>query len=82
MPTPIRDIGRQEHGEEVKVSQATAFHRPLHHHETPRVPHNNTITEMAEASVCGQLIKQLSGPRKEDYFNLVMADVVQPLAAW
>lgn len=48
MLTPIWDIGREAHGEEVKVIHATAFHRPLHHPETPRVPHNNTITEMAE----------------------------------
>lgn len=32
--------------------------------ETSRAPHNNTITEVVEAHVCGQLITQLSGPEK------------------
>lgn len=55
-------------------------HPPTNTHPgTSRAPHKNTIIEVVRLLCVWSANKQLSGPGKEDYFNLVMAKVVWPI---
>lgn len=58
----MHDTVKQRNKKQQEPSSTPLF--ILYQTRTPRAPSNNTIIRVAEVPVCGQLIKQLSGPEK------------------